>query len=47
VLATLSAEMRATLAVEIAGAFRAAFLAISCFSAGAMLLAWSLPMRRI
>ena len=47
VIATLSAQARATLSVEIAAAFRAAFLTIATFSAAAMLLAWSLPMRKI
>ena len=47
VLAELGSAARAELAGQIAGAFRAAFLAIACFSAGAVLLAWSLPVRRI
>ncbi len=47
VLDSLTAEARASLAVQIAGAFRAAFVAIACFSAAAMALAWSLPMRRL
>ena len=46
-LTALSAETRGALAAEIAGAFRAAFLTIACFSAGAMVLAWTLPLRRI
>lgn len=47
VLTTLSGATREALGQEIADAFRAAFLTISCFSAGALLLAWSLPLRRI
>ena len=47
VLAGVSEGVRAGLSVEIAGAFRAAFLTIAGFSTGAMLLAWSLPVRRI
>ncbi len=47
VLAGLSLGARTGLGVEIAGAFRAAFLTIACFSAAAMLLAWTLPVRRI
>ncbi len=47
VLATLAADRRAMVAGEIAGAFRAAFLAIACFSFTGLLLAWSLPVRRI
>jgi hypothetical protein len=47
VLAALPTEARAGLGVEIAGAFRAAFLTIASFSLIAMLLAWSLPVRRL
>jgi EmrB/QacA subfamily drug resistance transporter len=47
VLTHLSTTIRTDLAVQIAVAFRAAFLTIACFSLGAMLLAWSLPVRRI
>ena len=47
VLEGMSAAARAGLAVEIAGAFRAAFLTIAVFSTIALLLAWSLPVRRI
>ena len=47
VLAGLPEGVRAGLAVEIAGAFRAAFLTIALFSAGTMVLAWTLPVRRI
>jgi MFS family permease len=47
VLDTVSPDMRALLATDIVGGFRGAFLAIACFSVSAMLLAWSLPMRRI
>ena len=38
---------RTLVATEIAGAFRAAFLAIAAFSLTGLVLAWSLPMRRI
>lgn len=47
VLAGLSDGVRTGLALQIAGAFRAAFLTIAAFSVTAMLLAWSLPVRRI
>jgi hypothetical protein len=47
VLAGVSQTVRAELAVQIADAFRAAFLTIACFSLCAMGLAWSLPVRRI
>ena len=47
VLTGLSDAVRADLAVQIAGAFRAAFLTIAGFSITAMLLAWSMPLRRI
>lgn len=43
----VSAELRALLAADIVGAFRGAFLAIAGFALAAMLLAWSLPMRRL
>jgi hypothetical protein len=33
--------------VEIADAFRAVFLTIACFTTGGLVLAWSLPVRRI
>jgi len=36
-----------TLTADVIGAFRAAFLTISSFAIVAMLLAWSLPMRRL
>ena len=47
ILEKLSEPARIALGQEVAGAFRAAFLTIACFSAGAMLLAWTLPLRRI
>jgi EmrB/QacA subfamily drug resistance transporter len=47
VLNGVSAELRGALAADIVGAFRAAFLTIAGFSVTAMLLAWSLPMRRL
>ena len=37
--------MREVLATDIVGAFRAAFLTIAGFSAVAMVLAWTLPLR--
>ena len=46
-LDTLPAAQRAVLAEDIAGAFRAAFLVIAGFSGVGLVLAWSLPMRRI
>jgi EmrB/QacA subfamily drug resistance transporter len=47
VLGSLAEDRRVVVAGEIAGAFRAAFLAIACFSFTGLLLAWSLPVRRI
>ncbi len=47
VLAHVDEAVRVRLASDIAGAFRAAFLTIGAFSLAALLLAWSLPMRRI
>ena len=46
-LPTAGPGVRALLAADIVGAFRGAFLGIACFSIAAMLLAWSLPMRRL
>ena len=46
-LDTLPAGQREAVAAEIAGAFRAAFLAIAGFSLAGLLLAWTLPLRRI
>ncbi len=43
----LPAAQRAVVATEIAGAFRAAFLVIAAFSATGLVLAWSLPLRRL
>jgi EmrB/QacA subfamily drug resistance transporter len=47
VLAALPAARRVLVQSEIADAFRAAFLTISAFTTSGMLLAWSLPVRRI
>ncbi len=47
VLAHASAEMRQLLATDVVGAFRAAFLTIAGFSVVAMVLAWTLPLRRL
>src|ERR1700733_3764133 len=47
VLAALPAMRRALVQSEIADAFRAAFLTISVFTTGGLLLAWWLPVRRI
>lgn len=47
ILMHMAPEARTALALEIADAFRAAFLCLAAFSAGAMLLAWSQPLRRI
>ncbi len=47
VLNGVSADLRALLAQQIVGGFRGAILAIAGFSLVAMLMAWSLPMRRL
>jgi EmrB/QacA subfamily drug resistance transporter len=47
VLATLPEPRRANVQTEIAGAFRAVFLTMAGFAAAALVLAWSIPMRRI
>jgi MFS family permease len=47
VLLSLAAERRAIVQGEIAGAFRAAFLAMAIFGTGGMVLSWTLPVRRI
>jgi predicted MFS family arabinose efflux permease len=47
VFAALSAERQAVVASEITLAFQAAFLTMAVFAAGALALAWSLPVRRI
>jgi hypothetical protein len=47
VLASLPAARQATVQAEITLAFQAAFAAIAVFSAGALALAWSLPVRRV
>ena len=47
VLASLPAARQAAIQAEIAFAFQAAFLTIALFAAGALALAWSLPVRRI
>lgn len=47
ILSTLSAPRRAIVQAEIANAFRAGFLTIAAFAAAAMVLAWSIPIRRI
>jgi hypothetical protein len=46
-LAALPAATRAVVEGEIADAFRAAFLSIAGFAALALILAWSIPLRRI
>jgi hypothetical protein len=46
-IASLAPARQAIVQSEIAHAFRAAFLMISVFTAGGMLLAWSVPLRRI
>jgi len=46
-LNALPAATRAAMQVEIADAFRAAFLTIAGFAAMAVILAWSIPLRRI
>ena len=47
VLDTLAPDRRAAIAADIAGAFCAAFLLIAGFSLAALLLAWSLPVRKL
>ena len=47
VFASLPAERQAVVASEITLAFQAAFLTMAVFAAGALALAWSLPVRRI
>jgi hypothetical protein len=47
VLAALPEARQLIVQREIADAFRGAFLTIACFTGGAMLLAWLLPVRRI
>jgi EmrB/QacA subfamily drug resistance transporter len=47
VLATLDAAHRAAVQAEIAQAFRGAFLTIGSFAIAAMVLSWSIPMRRL
>jgi MFS family permease len=46
-LAMLSPERQAAIALEIAGAFRAAFLTMAVIASIGLVLAWSLPLRRI
>lgn len=46
-MAALAPERQPAITGMIADAFRAAFLAIACFSATGALLAWSLPVRRL
>lgn len=47
ILDTLDPARRALVGTEIAGAFRAAFCTIAAFSAIGLVLAWTLPVRRI
>ena len=47
ILYTLEPARRALVSFEIAGAFRAAFCTIAGFAAIAMVLAWTLPVRKI
>jgi EmrB/QacA subfamily drug resistance transporter len=47
ILAQLDGERQKVIALEIAHAFRAAFLTISLFTAGALVLAWVNPARRV
>jgi hypothetical protein len=47
VINNLPPAQRALLASDIARAFRAAFLAIAAFAALGMLIAWSIPARRL
>lgn len=47
VLASFDAAHRAVIEIEIANAFRAAFLTVALFTTSALVLAWSNPARRI
>ena len=47
VINALLPAQRALLESDIAAAFRAAFLAIAAFAALGMLIAWSIPARRL
>jgi EmrB/QacA subfamily drug resistance transporter len=47
VLAALPEARRMIVQGEIADAFRAVFLTIACFTTGGLVLAWTLPVRRI
>jgi len=47
VLARLPAAQRAVVELDIARAFRAAFLAIAAFAGLGMLIAWTIPARRL
>jgi MFS family permease len=46
-LAGLSPARQAVIQAQIAGAFRAAFLAVAAFAAAGVALAWSIPTRRL
>jgi hypothetical protein len=46
-MAALEPARQAVVQVEIAEAFRAAFLAIAAFTGIGLVLAWSIPVRRI
>ena len=47
VMAALSPDRRAAVTTEIAEAFSAAFGTIACFAAVGLVLAWTLPVRRL
>ena len=47
VLAQLDAARRSVVELEIAHAFRAAFLTVALFMAGGMVLCWLNPVRRV
>ena len=47
ILATLPAERQATVQAEVAQAFRGVFLTIACFSVTIVVMAATLPMRRL
>ena len=47
VLATLQQAQRETVQSEISDAFRGAFLTVASFAGAALLLAWSIPVRRL
>ena len=47
VLTSLPSEQQVVVHAEIASAFRAVFLTVACFSLTIVVMAWTLPVRRI